>query len=391
MRVTGVFSVMQSWRVPYFSRLLNDRGVSLTIVHGQDFEGTKRTNYKGNVPFNRSALEQRQWITRATGNDAPLVLFKRLWATLDQTKPEVLLLEGASNLLNAFSSLIWAKFHRVPVVWWTLGELPGRKYSLLGRAYRRVVAFIENRCDVLLLYSTQALEYARRIGVPAERCVVAVNVVDTEKWAAEAKPLEEQRDALRERTLGGQFPTVVYVGALAAGKKLERFVPLFSAIKRRVPDSKLLVIGDGPLRPRLEQSFQEAGLSGSVVFVGERTTDVAGFFICGDVFVMPGLGGLAISHSLAHGVPVVCSSGDGVERDLVIDGQTGFLLSGFHDEAQLIEGLAERAAKILMDSDLRERLSAEGKKLVTTRYTQTEMVCQMHRALELARSRRATK
>lgn len=391
MRVTGVFSVMQSWRVPYFTRLLNDRGVDLTIVHGQEVEGTKRTNFKGNVPFKRLALDQAQWITRATGNDAPLVLFKRLWATLGQTKPEVLLLEGASNLLNALSSLIWARFHGVPVVWWTLGELPGRKYSLLGRAYRRVVAFIENRCDVLLLYSTQALEYARRIGVPSEQCVVAVNVVDTEWWAAEAKPLEQQREALRESGLGGQFPTVVYVGALAAGKKLERFAPLFAAIKSRVPDARLLVIGDGPLRPRLEQSFQEAGLADSVVFVGERTTDVARFLICGDVFVMPGLGGLAISHSLAHGVPVVCSSGDGVERDLVIDGQTGFLLPGVHDEAELIEGLAERAERILVDSNLRHRLSTEGRKLVTTRYTQTEMVCQIHRALELARSRRAAK
>ena len=391
MRVTGVFSVMQSWRVPYFTRLLNDRGVDLTSVHGQDVEGTKRTSFKGNVPFNRVVLEQRQWITRATGNDAPLVLFKRLWAALEKTKPEVLLLEGASNLLNALSCLIWAKMNRVPVVWWTLGELPGRKYSLLGRAYRRVVAFIENRCDVMLLYSTQALEYAQRIGVPAQQCVVAVNVVDTEKWAAEAKPLEQQREALREAAVGGQFPTVVYVGALAAGKKLERFAPLFAAIKSRVPDAKLLVIGDGPLRPDLEQSFRDAGLSGSVVFVGERTTDVAKFLICGDVFVMPGLGGLAISHSMAHGVPVVCSSGDGVERDLVIDGQTGFLLPGFHDEAELIEGLAERTANILVDSALRHRLSVEGRKLVTTRYTQTEMVFQMHRALELACSGRAAK
>lgn len=391
MKVTGVFSVMQSWRVPYFTRLFNDHAVDLTIVHGQDIPGTKRINFKGSVSFGRIALRQRCWVTRATGNDAPFVIFRKLWTTLNQEKPEVLLLEGASNFFNAVSSLVWAKLNSVPVVWWTLGELPGRRYSLLGRIYRRLVAFIENRCDVLLLYSSQAFEYAQRIGFPADRCVVAVNVVDTEKWAAEAQLLDEDRELLRAVILGGQFPTVVYVGALAVGKNLERFPTLFSAIKKRVPNAKLLMVGDGPFRSKLERSIAEMGLSKSVVFVGEKTTDVARFMICGDVFLMPGLGGLAISHSLAVGVPVVCASGDGVERDLVIDGTAGFLLAGVHQEAELIEGLAERAALVLVDPGLRARLSMEGRKLVTEKFTQTRMVSQINAALELALSRKAAR
>lgn len=391
MKVVGVFSVMQSWRVPYFTRLAKSHAVDLKIAHGQDIKGTKRTSYKGDVEFERVVLDQKVWITRLTGNDAPFVVFKGLWGLLRNSKPDVLLLEGASNLFNAISAIVWARLHRVPVVWWTLGELPGRRYSLLGRIYRRLVAFIENRCDVLLLYSTQAQEYAERIGVPKRRCVVAVNVVDTEKWAAEAVLLEAKRDAIRSEVLGGQFPTVVYVGALAAGKRLERFATLFSEIKKRVPDARLLIVGDGGFRGALERSFGDAGVSRSVVFVGERTADVARFLICGDVFVMPGLGGLAISHALAHGVPVVCSSGDGVERDLVINGQTGYLVTDAPTEGELIEGLAERAARVLSDKELRSSLSVAGRRLVTERYTQTVMVSQIHAALELACSRETGK
>ena len=46
----------------------------------------------------------------------------------------------------------------------------------------------------------------------------------------------------------------------------------------------------------------------------------------GDLFVLPGTGGLAISEAMAHGLPIICSIGDGVEVDLIDPGQNGYIV-----------------------------------------------------------------
>ena len=59
------------------------------------------------------------------------------------------------------------------------------------------------------------------------------------------------------------------------------------------------------------------------MFAGEVIDDVGAYFIMADIFVLPGLGGLAINQAMAYGLPVVCAEGDGTEKDLVVPGVTG--------------------------------------------------------------------
>lgn len=388
MKVVGLFSVLQNWRVGYFRRLIESYPVELKIVHGEDVPGTKRINTKVSVPFGRIALPHHHWMTGASGNTAPLVFFKRLWHTLALQKADVLLLEGASNIANALVALVWARVNKVPVVWWTLGELPGRKYSFVGKLFRGFVAAIERRCDVLMLYSSQALAYTDRIGVPREKCVVAVNVIETEKAVAESESLIPRRQELMVEIMGRITPLVVYVGALAAGKGLEALPDLFARVRAAVPDARLLVVGDGALRSVLADSFQSLGCGDAVVFVGEKTADVGKYLVCGDVFLMPGLGGLAISHSMSYGVPVVCSAGDGVEGDLVVSGETGFLCASEINGSSRDDCMVQACVSILQSTELRERLSRNALRMVTERFTGAKMVENMYRALSLARQSR---
>ncbi len=391
MKVVGLFSVLQNWRVGYFIRLIEDYPVKLTVVHGEDVPGTKRINTKASVPFHRILLAQQHFMTGVSGNKAPLVFFKGLWPTLNTERPDVLLLEGASNIANALVAILWAKVSKVPVVWWTLGELPGRKYSFLGRLFRRVVAIVERRCDVLMLYSSQALSYTDRIGIPRHKCVVAVNVIETEKATAEAVLLIPRRQQIISEIMGKVTPLVVYVGALATGKGLEALPDLFSRVREEVPNARLLVVGDGGLRGALESSFRSNGCEDVVLFVGEKTKDVGRYLVCGDVFLMPGLGGLAISHSMSYGVPVVCSSGDGVEADLVVNGETGFLCTQQNGESTNDECMVHACATILKSPELREKLSRNALVAVTERHTGAKMVESMYSALTLAREGRGKK
>jgi glycosyltransferase involved in cell wall biosynthesis len=58
----------------------------------------------------------------------------------------------------------------------------------------------------------------------------------------------------------------------------------------------------------------------------------------GDLLVVPGTGGLVVSEAMTHGLPVISSTGDGVERDLIVDGYNGFCISDAGDD-ELMEAM----------------------------------------------------
>jgi glycosyltransferase involved in cell wall biosynthesis len=91
-----------------------------------------------------------------------------------------------------------------------------------------------------------------------------------------------------------------------------------------------------------------------VTFTGRVIEDVAAYFQLGDVFVLPGLGGLAISEAMAHGLPIVCSEADGCELDLVEPGANG-------DIFEVGDGRALEQTLDAMVGD-RERLRAMGER-----------------------------
>ena len=99
-------------------------------------------------------------------------------------------------------------------------------------------------------------------------------------------------------------------------------VEAFRTVRSVRDDVALVVIGDGPERQHLEAMTVENGIP-DVSFLGSVVADVGRFFAMSDIFVLPGDGGLAINEAMAHGLPVICSTADGTEKDLVIEGRTG--------------------------------------------------------------------
>lgn len=117
-----------------------------------------------------------------------------------------------------------------------------------------------------------------------------------------------------------------------------------------------VIVGDGPLRSECEKFINIKGLSGRVFLLGARE-EAAELVPDFDMFVLfsrwEGLP-LTIIEAMMAGCPVVANAVGGV-GELVVDGETGFLIEGLDIEA------AERAlARLLADGDLRRRLGQAG-------------------------------
>lgn len=189
------------------------------------------------------------------------------------------------------------------------------------------------------------------------------NGVDVDRFAAGTA--EQERQALLdELELAGDQPVLVSVARLVAGKGMESLIPLMSHLRRDHPNAVLLVVGDGPERARLEQLFQDAGITAAVRFLGTRS-DVPRLLALATVFVFPttreGFGLVAV-EAMAAGLPLVASDLPPL-RAIVDDGRTGLLVPVGDGDS-----LFMAVHQILTDRDLAAGLGAAARQAAQARF-----------------------
>jgi phosphatidylinositol alpha-1,6-mannosyltransferase len=169
--------------------------------------------------------------------------------------------------------------------------------------------------------------------------------------------------AVRDRYGLAGRPVVVCVSRLVPRKGQDMLIKALPAIRRRVPEAALLLVGGGPDRGRLERL---AGATPGVVITGSVPGEqLPAHYAAGDVYAMPcrtrragldveGLGIVYLEAS-ATGLPVVAGDSGGAP-DAVRDGETGFVVPGGD-----LGAIAERVATLLADPVLAKRMGAAGR------------------------------
>lgn len=153
-----------------------------------------------------------------------------------------------------------------------------------------------------------------------------------------------------------------------------RFVPQkgFDVLLRalaELPQASLLLVGDGPERPHLEQLIDELGLGDRVELTG-WLPDAARLLATVDAVVVPSRAepfGLVALEAMSAGVPVVASDVDGL-AEVVTDGVTGLLVPSGDPRR-----LAEAIARVLVDRDLSRALGERGREVAAARFSRERM------------------
>ena len=177
-------------------------------------------------------------------------------------------------------------------------------------------------------------------------------------------PVTPAAAAAARRTLGlsdGER-VVVSVGRLSHEKGQSHLIRAAAAWRA---DARLVLIGDGPDRPRLEGLARALGRADRVIFAGTMS-HVAPFYAMADVFVLPSLSEgspNALLEAMAAGLPVVATQVGGVP-EIAADGKTALL--GPPKDAAFIAGAVDR---LLDDRGLASRLGAAARASVLTHHT----------------------
>jgi phosphatidylinositol alpha-1,6-mannosyltransferase len=160
-----------------------------------------------------------------------------------------------------------------------------------------------------------------------------------------------------------------------AYKGVDTLLAAWPLVLRSVPEAQLVVVGDGPDRPRLEREAARLSLDGRVRFAG-RLDDraLAEAYTQAAVFALPartrvgreaaGEGfGLVFLEAAAAGLPVVAGNG-GAIPEVVRDGETGLLV-----DPDSPEEVAAAIVRLLRDPGLGRRLGEAGRRLAREEFS----------------------
>ena len=190
-----------------------------------------------------------------------------------------------------------------------------------------------------------------------------IRLIENGVDVARFRPLPRPADLVAKYGLGGCF-VFISVCRLLEKKGIDHAILAFAEIAAAYPDSRYLVIGDGPYGPALAAIAAERGVADKVVFTGPVADDeLVEHYALGDIFVMPNRRldngdtegfGLVFLEANACGLPVIAGS-DGGSKDAVRHGVNGLLVDGHS-----VSAIAAAMRDLRQDAALRERLRAGG-------------------------------
>lgn len=291
------------------------------------------------------AIEGVQWrcppaaLTRIAG-EVPARLLLFIWIALTQ-RPD--LLGGFHLQMNGLAATWAARMIRARSAYFCVGGprevIDGGVWSE-NRVFAKLPApdpAIERQLldavratDLIVGMGTEAVRYFEGHGLGG-RCHVVAGGIDTAVF--------------RPGTAASDLD-IVFVGRLVPIKRVDLFLHAVRYIASAVPDLRVAVVGDGPLRQDLETLSRELGVSGHVSFAGQQA-QVAGWLRRAKIFMLTseseGLS-LSLMEAMSCGVaPVVADVGD--LGDLV-GVECGFLV-----RERTAEAFASPAIALLKDAD----------------------------------------
>lgn len=140
---------------------------------------------------------------------------------------------------------------------------------------------------------------------------------------------------------------IVTVARMTRKKGVQNIVDLAPLLLEKHKNLLFVMIGDGPLREKLESTVEESGLSGNFYFTGEVSREkVLGYLEQADIFALPSSNeafGISILEAMSKEVPVVAMNNSGVS-DIIRNGVNGYLADSLTEFSDYLENLIEKQA-----------------------------------------------
>jgi glycosyltransferase involved in cell wall biosynthesis len=200
-----------------------------------------------------------------------------------------------------------------------------------------------------------------------KRVLLISNGIDSDYYS----PDNSTRQAMRkELEFDEDDFVIVFSGRLDPVKNFELLLDVFERCRQVDPKVKLLMVGDGPERQKIEQLSMRKNIRTGLIMVGQRL-EVLPYLRAGDVFLLTSVTEqmpLTILEAMSVGLPVI-SSDVGEISHIIADGKDGFL----RHTGDGVDGFVSAMLK-LKDAPVRQTMSRAARAKIIMSFQQTTMV-----------------
>jgi len=236
-----------------------------------------------------------------------------------------------------------------------------------GRLREVLYRLTDPFCDLTTQVSQAGLESYVHVGaVPRHKICYIPNGVDTERF----KPNLEDRLKVRKE-LGVEGFVWFAVGRFDPPKDYPNMLQAFVRVVHKHLNTMLLIAGDGPLRKTMENMTRELGVEKHVRFLGIRR-DIPQLMNAADAYVMSseweGMPMVLLEASACR-LPIVATNVGG-NAEIVLDGQTGFLVPPKSPEA-----LSQAMLRMMdLPEEVREKMGEQARKHIESNFSLDRIV-----------------
>ena len=241
--------------------------------------------------------------------------------------------------------------------------------------HQHIRDYVLSRTDHAIAGDQEADQLLQKAGYPAKK----ISVIP--QYGVDPKLFRKKDASKLKKKLGLGAFTIGYVGRLVPEKGIHTLLEAFSQLDK--PRSKLLLVGNGPLRQELAEKAKDLGIGGDTLFVPAMGQDkLPGYLSCLDVLVLPSLTtpkwkeqfGRVIIEAQACGVPVLGSDSGAIPE---VIGKAGLIF-----KEGSVPDLVKSLKKLGDSASLRKKLSGLGHRQVLKLYTNQKIADQIYRVYQ---------
>lgn len=356
------------YRKPLFDRLAKTKNFEYVIAYGEPPRGTDYITAPEPYGFPTLPVANKEF---SFGGKSVIwqPLVRRFWREFD-----AVILGDEAKYLSHLAIIAAAKIRRRPVILWGIGYVSSRKTIRSDNLGKGLIASLSQLframrlrlVDGYLAYSDAGSAALAEASFPLDRIAVMHNTVDIElQWRLRddiaREPEEESRRALG---LPRAVPLLVYFGRFMPRKHVDFLIDYVRYCKENDRIVYAVIFGSGVEQEKLIRSAE--GLE-TIFFRAPDDRALARALRVASAVVIPGNVGLAITHSFAHGVPLITRDKkhgpeiDGPEIAYLSPGENGLILP--KDTTGFFRGLDGYLADLALQKRLRAGAEATAKRL----------------------------
>lgn len=311
-RVVIVQRRLTHYRIPLFERLRSDlsaKGIRLSLVYGNGTASELKKNDSGSLGWGQFVAVRYFF----GGNVA-------LQFGLDRyiKGNDLVVITQENKLINNFYFIYRRLFSGERIAFWGHGRnFQGDENTVLEYIKEKTTTMV----DWWFAYTDISERVVKKSGFPVRKITVLNNSIDTYALSSNKNNFRsESRPVLRYRLGIGDGMVGIYIGSLYSDKRIDWILKAGEELSRRCVGFKLVIVGDGVLRPLVEDC---ANKNDWLIYFGPKHgLEKAEILYCADFLINPGLVGLSVLDAFAAGLPVVTSAykKHSPEISYVIDG-----------------------------------------------------------------------